>query len=325
MNDLINFIQSIDANQWSPQTLNLTAGLLTQEKTPGVLKFTPHKKTDEQLVVSVGIHGNETAPIEITWDILQQIKREEINPKLEVLFIFGHTKAMLEHKRFLDFNLNRLFSGNFANHQGACEAPRAQALEEVVRQFFSGPKRWHLDLHTAIRGSHHERFAVRPYYSEDSMVTENELNLCASMGVEAILKSTSPATTFAGFSAGKLSAQSFTVELGQVKRFGENDLSRFQMAKETIKKILSTGSCNISSDRPLPLIYNVTKELINDSEEYEFYLAEDYLNFNPLEEGQLIERNSSGELKAKAGQSVVFPNPKVPIGQRTGLLVEITQ
>lgn len=325
MNDLIDFIKTIELNQWSPQSWDLSTGHLTQELTPGVLKFTPKEKASEQLVISVGIHGNETAPIEIIWEILKQIKKDKLQPKVEVLIIFGHPKAMLEHKRFIDFNLNRLFSENFSHHQDACEASRAKELEEVMMNFFTTSNRWHLDLHTAIRGSHHERFAVRPFYPTGRSLSQEELNLCASMGVEAILKTASAATTFAGFSAAKLDALSFTVELGKVRRFGENDLSRFQMAKETLINVLEKEVSAIQTDRPLPKVYDVKKELINDHEGYEFYLSNDYLNFSPLQEGSLIEKNKEGTLRASLGQSVVFPNPNVPIGQRTGLLVETTK
>lgn len=321
MSELIAFIESIASKQWSPQTWELNSGVLTQEITPGVLKFIPHENSEEQLALSSGIHGNETAPIEITWALIEKIKANKLSPKLEVLFIFGHAPAMLAHKRFIDFNLNRLFSGNYKKHRDACEAERAQELESVMTDFFTKPKRWHLDLHTAIRGSHHERFAVRPLYPKDFPVKEAELNICASMGVEAILKTNVPATTFSGFSATYLDALSFTVELGKVMPFGKNDLTRFSMAKETLEHILEQGTCTIKTTREIPVVYNVVKELINDHQNYEFYLSDDYLNFTPLTAGQEIEKNQNGILRAKKGQCIVFPNPKVPIGQRTGLLV----
>lgn len=323
MSDLITFIESIAANKWSTKCWDLEAGALSQEKTPGVLKFIPKHSSNEQLAISIGIHGNETAPIEIVWDILNQIKTNNISPKLEVLFIFGHAQAMLDHKRFLDFNLNRLFNDNFKNHQNCLEAARASELQKEMSAFFNKPKRWHLDLHTAIRGSHHERFAVRPLYPKDFPLKEGELDICASLGVEAILKTNFPATTFSGYSAMNLNALSFTVELGKVMPFGKNDLSRFSMARETLINILNGGTCDIQTNRKKPLIYNVIKELINDHQGYEFYLNEDYLNFTPLKIGQEIEKNQEGVLKAKEGQSIVFPNGNVPIGQRTGLLVSL--
>ena len=325
MQDLINFIEQIENEQWEQKSWDLDAGKLSQLLTPGVLHFLPKKNASSQkLALSSGIHGNETAPIEILWDILESIKSQNLMPNIEVLFIFGHTKAMLEHKRFIDFNLNRLFSDNYKNYPDALESKRAQELESVMYKFFEAPsfEHWHLDLHTAIRGSHHERFAVRPYYQDKRAVSQNELNLCGALGTQAILKTVSPATTFAGFSATKLNAQSFTVELGKVAPFGKNDLQKFEMAKKTLKKILIQGNLHLDKTSDTPIIYDVKKELINDHDNYEFFIDGNYLNFSPLAEGQAIERNENGILYAHNGQSIVFPNPHVPRGQRTGLLVQ---
>jgi len=325
MQDLINFIEHIENNEWEQKSLDLNSGRLTQLETPGALHFLPKENVSSQkLALSCGVHGNETAPIEILWDILESIKSHNLMPNIEVLFLFGHTKAMLEHKRFIDFNLNRLFSENYKNYPDAQESKRAHELESVMYTFFDAPsfEHWHLDLHTAIRGSHHERFAVRPYYQDNRAVSQNELNLCSALGVQAILKTVSAATTFAGFSATKINAQSFTVELGKVAPFGKNDLQKFESAKKTLIKILAQGSLHLTESTDAPIVYDVKKELINDHDNYEFFIGSDYLNFSPLEEGQEIERNEKGILCAQKGQSIVFPNPHVPIGQRTGLLVQ---
>ena len=327
MDDLISFIETINKEKWKSEEVSLETGKLLYKNTPGVIEYIPHH-SDSALImaISVGIHGNETAPIEIVWDIIQKIKSQRILPKIRILFIFGHPQAMLAGKRFLGFNLNRLFSGNHKNFKEYLESERAQEIEEGLTRFFSeaneSSSRWHLDLHTAIRGSHHQRFAVRPYYGRDLDVDQTELQICAAMGVEAILKTISPATTFAGFSATHLKAKSFTVELGSVAPFGKNDLSCFAMAKNTIIHILKTGLIHELPQETKPLVYDVKKELINDHDDYEFYIADDYLNFTPLTQGQAIEKNKEGILEAKKNQSIVFPNPHVPQGQRTGLLVQ---
>ena len=330
MTALSQFIQDINNDLWSPKKESLNHGTLFFTETPGVLTYQPETPLNQKkLAISCGIHGNETAPIEITWDILEKIRKNEIVPQMHSLFIFGHIPAMLEAKRFIDFNLNRLFSENYTKFPEARESARAKELEKEMYAFFGRPLKrdtpndlyYHLDLHTAIRGSHHERFAVRPFFGENRIVTEEEYNLCASMGVEGILQITAPSSTFAGFSAEKLGATSFTVELGKVMPFGENDLSRFQMTHDTLVSFLTEAEVpKLSAETPL--YYQVKKELIRDSEEYEFFIAHDYLNFSPLEVGQEIERNGDGILKAGENESIVFPNPNVPVGQRTGLLVK---
>ncbi len=318
------FIEKVATRDWSESQEVYPWGKVLFHKTPGVIEIIPHSSIQEKIAISVGVHGNETAPIEIAWEIIQLIQKGEISPCVNTLILFAHAPSMLAAKRFIDFNLNRLFNGNHKKYPEAMESPRAQELEVALLEFFNDPTRsmWHLDLHTAIRGSHHERFVVRPYYKDNRPISEEELQVCASMGVEAILKTRKPATTYSGFSAESIGANSFTVELGKVELFGENDLSRFEMTKSTLIKILENGVQTLKSSHPVPIIYDVTKELINDHDKYKFFIAEDYLNFTPLQEGEVIEQNKEGLLKAKEGQSIVFPNPNVPQGQRTGLLVE---
>ncbi|MEW5286825.1 succinylglutamate desuccinylase/aspartoacylase family protein, partial [Klebsiella michiganensis] len=44
----------------------------------GILQLIPHEPCDRSLVLSSGLHGNETAPVEITDLLLRQLFRGEI-------------------------------------------------------------------------------------------------------------------------------------------------------------------------------------------------------------------------------------------------------
>ena len=44
----------------------------------GVLQLTPHARCERSLVLSAGIHGNETAPVEMTLLLLQQLFSGEL-------------------------------------------------------------------------------------------------------------------------------------------------------------------------------------------------------------------------------------------------------
>ena len=120
----------------------------------------------KDIVLSCGIHGNETAPIEICNQLLTRLLAEELKVRHRVLFLFGNPAAMnqgegggREHEPPL---LGRPQQG-----EGLCnrERIRAMRLEQYVSRFFadSGRPRYHYDLHTAIRGSRHEKFAVYPF------------------------------------------------------------------------------------------------------------------------------------------------------------------
>ncbi|MCT6981007.1 succinylglutamate desuccinylase/aspartoacylase family protein, partial [Salmonella enterica subsp. enterica serovar Oranienburg] len=78
-----------------------------------------------------------------------------------ILFLFGNPEAMRRGERYLELDVNRLFNGRHEKNIGP-EAMRAAELEQLARSFFSlpGRSRLHYDLHTAIRGSKVEQFAL---------------------------------------------------------------------------------------------------------------------------------------------------------------------
>lgn len=46
------------------------------------------------LLLSAGIHGNETAPIELLDRLLHDIARGDLKPRARILFLFGNPEAM---------------------------------------------------------------------------------------------------------------------------------------------------------------------------------------------------------------------------------------
>lgn len=298
----------------------------------GVLRLLPENtEKDSPLVLSCGVHGNETAPIEILNDILSDIASEKLSLKRPCLFIFGHLAAMRAHKRFIDFNMNRLFCGVHEKYPEAQESKRAKELEDFVSDFFSTyGNGHHYDLHTAIRPSHLRRFAVFPT-SGNAQPNDEEIHSLKAMGIEGLLVAGGKASTFSAYTHSVHQAKGYTLELGKVEPFGENNRSNFKQAESFLRATISQGSSQrnsqdvsheTNSSEKLK-IYNVDHEMIRDSENYVLHLSEDYANFTPLKEGERIETTDAGTLTAKEGQAVVFPNSQVVVGQRTGLLVSV--
>jgi succinylglutamate desuccinylase len=128
----------------------------------GVLELTPIVKSDLSLLLSTGIHGNETAPVEIVDLLLRALYRNEIELKCRVLVVLGNPPALAQNKRYLVSDINRMFGGRWSQFPQSDETARAAWLENVVTAFFAtaGPARWHLDLHTAIRASSLRRSAA---------------------------------------------------------------------------------------------------------------------------------------------------------------------
>ena len=304
----------------SQRKILLESGQLSLKEN-GIFIFTPHEKEiSSPLILSCGIHGNETAPIEILNDILQNIVARKLIPKRPLLFIFAHQKSIIEHKRFIDYNLNRLFNGEHKNHQDSMEAAIAEKLEKLLKDF---TKIWgkgiHLDLHTAIRPSQIQKFSIAPL-DHNSVLSQENKNLLESLGVEAVVPTYSEGTTFSSFSKKSLHWNSYTLELGKVRPFGENKQEDFRNTYDGLWRLISDTPLLASKNI---VEYKVDKELINDSRSYFLNIPSDYVNFTPLEEGSLIEKNRDGNLLATKNQCIIFPNSNVPIGQRSGLLLSL--
>lgn len=155
----------------------------------GALEVRPAESDDcgLDLLLSAGIHGNETAPIELLERLLHGVANGKIRPRARVLFLFGNPAAIRKGERFIEQDINRLFNGRHELSSGF-EALRAAELEQFARVFFSKPgrNRLHYDLHTAIRGSKIEQFALYPY-KEGRKHSRRELARLAAAGMEAVL------------------------------------------------------------------------------------------------------------------------------------------
>ncbi len=66
---------------------------------------------NESLIVSAGIHGNETAPIEVLNHLLNELIDGQWQLACPALLILGNPMSMDAGQRFIDVNLNRRFVG----------------------------------------------------------------------------------------------------------------------------------------------------------------------------------------------------------------------
>ncbi|KZN13430.1 succinylglutamate desuccinylase [Marinomonas sp. TW1] len=291
----------------------------------GILCLEPEvQQSNLSLVLSVGIHGNETGPIELANGLVKSILAGDLVLGVRLLFIIGNPRAVIQAQRFCDVNLNRLFCGSWQSQQGY-EAQRAQQLERSVKTFFEasdpvGAQKLHYDLHTAIRGSVHEKFAVHPY-APKAIYQQRQLAFLAACGVEAVLFSHQPTSTFSYHSFAQHDAQASTIELGKVRAFGENDLSSFLQMKRALTELLVTGE--LVQDRVSDLsLYEVVDSLTKDDQSYRLNIADDLENFTPFEQDFcLAESLEQRYIVKQAGDAIVFPNTKLPVGQRAGLVV----
>jgi succinylglutamate desuccinylase len=303
----------------------------------GLICFEPqHGRDNKDIVLSSAIHGNETAPIEICADLIQQLILGKLALEHRVLFIFGNPAAINIGQRFVEENLNRLFSGGHSLDQGQGsglinkERHRALLLENTVRDFFESAmvnrstprKRYHYDLHTAIRGSKNDKFAVYPFRHGKPWVKE-QCQFLAACGVNTILLSHSPTTTFSYFSSNEFGAHAFTVELGKVKPFGENDMQNFTKVRETLSEFISSPDVSVAQyDIKQMQIFEISQVINRTQQQFVLHFADDVENFTDFPVGTVIASDGDIDYVTKQeGEAIIFPNAQVAIGQRALLTV----
>ncbi|WP_206996759.1 succinylglutamate desuccinylase [Trinickia mobilis] len=296
----------------------------------GILQLEP-SATDEKtrsVLVSAGIHGDETAPIELLSLIVRDIASGALPLACRLLIVLGNLDAMRTSCRYVDDDLNRLFSGKHAQLPQSREAPRAATLEQAARDFFAraasaADARWHIDMHTAIRASVFEQFALLPHTGVP--LSRAMFEWLRDARIAAVLLHTAKGNTYSHFTGRTCGAQACTLELGKVRPFGQNDLTRFAGADSAVRQMVS--GAEDAQDAPMPRVFTVIGQITKQSDQLELHVAADVPNFTAFAKGTLLARD--GEYRYTVWhdeERIVFPNPSVKPGLRAGLMVvETTQ
>jgi succinylglutamate desuccinylase len=329
-----DFLAFSRINEWGSeetQDFTLPNGCRVQVWDSGVIVFEPTDKASLDVILSSGVHGNETGPIEICNDFINDILNQKITLTSRVMFLFGNPASMNIGQRFIEENMNRLFSGAHSHTPGLVnrERIRAKKLEEYVDRFYSDnqhSERIHYDLHTAIRGSKNEKFAVYPYL-HGREYSQQQLQIMLGCGVNTILLSNSPTTTFSYFSSEQYGAHAFTVELGKVRPFGENDMTRFIEVRETLKAMMTGKDMKLSPYNEDDLnLFKVNRAIDKTDDSFEFFFADDVVNFTSFPVGFKLASEGDVDYKIEdEGEAVVFPNANVANGNRAVLMVVPTK
>ncbi|HSC82913.1 MAG TPA: succinylglutamate desuccinylase [Pseudomonas sp.] len=290
----------------------------------GALEVTPAASDDSglDLLLSAGVHGNETAPIELLDRLLQGIASGQLIPRARILFLYGNPEAMRRGERYVEQDINRLFSGRHEQSSGF-EALRANELERLAAAFFSrdGRERLHYDLHTAIRASKIEQFALYPY-AEGREHSAHELARLRAAGIDAVLLQQKTGITFSSYTYAHLGAEAFTLELGKARPFGQNQMVNLDLLEKRLRELIEQCEPAGATLDGLQL-FSVSREVIKHSDAFQLHLPSDIENFSELPLGYLLAEDIAGTrwLVEEEGARIIFPNPKVKNGLRAGILI----
>lgn len=272
------------------------------------------------IIISCGIHGNEMGPIHTCNALLDLFKNNKIDPAYSLLLVFGNPQAIKANERYLDFNLNRLFGNSI---EGGFEAQRARQLEQACLQFKQRCTQilWHLDLHSTIKPSCIERFALTPVTRGVYRLPWHSLLPAGGFG--ALVRQTRRANTFSQYTHDQFSSDSFTLECGSLRTdANQADPELLQW----LVKMVADSAEPTTEDNIAPLQeFQVAEEIIRHSDAFQFVIDEQEPNFSAHEKGCLIFTDSEGPFYSQGERYSLFLNSKVEVGQRAGLLLERIQ
>ena len=282
----------------------------------GVLSLQPtHQSTQPAVILSVGVHGDEIVPIRLVDRWLREAVADGQSLARPILLVLANPAAYLAGARQVEQNLNRLFSVQQGERHGI-EPQRAAALTAAVAEFVSAhPGGLHFDLHSTIRPSAKDRFALVPPACADREQTGLQYWF-GRFAVDAWVQNTSPAATFANFTAG-LGYLSATVEVGQVAG-PDQPLDRFLP--------LVPALADLAAGRELPTEhhpqgYQVVDEIVRPEGEFTVVL-EDFVNFRTLSAGTVVAESADRQWTIdQTGDALLFLNPNVEVGQRVALVI----
>lgn len=299
------------------------AGFAVAQPASGVLtvKAATPDAGRPSVLVSVGVHGDETGPIEMVAWLVEALSRTPEALAVDLMLCVGNIDAIRLGKRFVDADLNRMFRLERGSLAGTFEAGRADVLIDVTRAFFegSGPQRWHLDLHTAIRPSHYPMFAIVPELIKDR-ARENLIAWMGEAGIQAIIMNPASAGTYSYFTSEHLGAAGTTVELGRVGTLGQNDLSQFADASKALERLLRgqpAGEAKVA-----PHVFATARSIMKLSDAFSMRVGRETWNFTPMKRGEVIALDGDTVYTVEHDEElVVFPNPDVRVGLRAGIMV----
>ena len=272
------------------------------------------------VLLSVGVHGDETGPIELVAHVIEALSRTPGELLVDLMLCVGNIDAIAAGKRFIDADLNRMFRPDRGTLAGTAESARADQLIAATDAFFdgAGPVRWHLDLHTAIRASHYPMFAIVP----DLIADEGKAMLIDWLGqaaIGAIIMNPKSAGTYSYYSAEHHGAAGSTVELGRVGTLGQNNMGQFIDASRALAGLLRGMDAGARTE---PHVFKVAQEIVKLSDDFKMGFGRDTPNFASLKRGDVIATDGETVYTVFHDEEmVVFPNPDVRVGLRAGLMV----
>lgn len=265
------------------------------------------------LICVGGIHGNEHAGILALREVFSVLADKDENFKGDFIGIAGNLAALNSNKRFVDKDLNRMFSIDRA--QSVLESNQELEAEEKeqrelltlfneLKERYLTRKIIMLDLHTTSASGGTFTIAMK---DELSRRICEKLEVTTIIGLESILKGTTLnyfdeiGFTALGFEAGqhkdpasvsRMKAAIFTV-LESIGSYEPMEIKNYHQLLKTLRK-----------DQP-SLVKFIYRHQINEGDN--FVMKPGYKNFQRIEKGEHLANDKKGPIFAKQDAMILMP------------------
>jgi succinylglutamate desuccinylase len=261
------------------------------------------ENAQKKLLITVCIHGNEVCGLEAVNELLQEgfFKHGYDKHNVRVTILLGNPRAVMENKRFIDVNLNRMFIPQYYE-QGAphVDDPYERSrLEEIIFEMHKCDA--YLDIHSTSAPT--IPFAIVPPGEKSEamakkfpvkFILHNVIKVISGTSVDYVKDLNKPAVC---------------VECGQHR---SEETTR--VAKETIRAFV-TG--NPADHFPKKVLYVDRSVILKEGFQFKKQCeAFDYVNRN-----ELVASDNGGEIRCpyKQGAYLIMPVGNPTLGEEAWL------
>lgn len=267
------------------------------------------------LVVLAGVHGNETSGIFALRRVFERLTRDNIQIRGEILGLSGNLTALSMGTRFITGDLNRLARADVVERLRAGGSPETSE-EGELRELLD-------EIDAVSAGDHTERFFVdchttssetKPYISVGETADAFRWSLNFPVFIVRGLKERIRGTLDEYLST--IGYTGFTFEAGQ-----HDDLASIENHEVCIWLALAHAGCMSRHDVGCyPHCHEILAKTVIDGRkvfrvvdryavdpEEGFEMRPGYINFQPIEKGEVLARNRRGTIRATHDGRILMP------------------
>jgi len=268
------------------------------------------KNKAKKLIIIGGMHGNEHSGPEAMDRVIRKLKPQEDKVKGTVYFILGNLEALRRNERFVDVDLNRIWSDkHLASPNGGYDYKELKEIYALIENICEGnyPPCALLDLHTfsadsgifCIPAENEKSEALARYFGVPYIeklaksLPETALNYYGEKGMTSVV-----------FEGGKHNTPEATDNLERavwltLDYLGFIDKKDFPFV-EQMKKELE----KISEPYPhrLEMVYH---HKLKDFHKYK--MNEGYYNFKEIDKGEIVARQDDDHVRSPFGGFMLMP------------------